>query len=45
MTKGSLYHQTQEESKKYLGLRDTKRKVVLNCFNVKKVAVGWQLSG
>ncbi len=43
--KRSLYHQTREVSKKYLGLLDAKREVALNCVNMKKVAVGWQLFG
>lgn len=45
MIKGLLYHQKREVSKKYPGLRDAKRKVALNCVNVKKVAVGRQLFG
>jgi hypothetical protein len=45
MIKRSLYHQTREVYKKHLGLRDLKRKVALNCVNMKKVAVGWQLFG
>jgi len=45
LIKELLYHQMREVSKKYLGLRSAKRKAVLNCVNVKKVAVGWQLFG
>ena len=77
MIKRSLYHQTREVYKKYLGLRDAKKngglivvvkktfrysnvffyndlcrvsvirniimKSGINCVNMKKVAVGWQL--